>query len=211
MKFFLFLISGLIFFNGQTYGKNQKNQQIEELQTKMKSRKYTKLNFEQTRYKALRNKKEKSTGSAYFKLPDRFLWKLDNSSQQWIFDGVRLIHWNKANAFAVMYGNSAQKGRELRNIISLVTRFDTLKKNYEVKSSQLENKKLNLQLVPRKRTGDLDRVSVEFDVENLHISRLRLNFGGGNYSEFRFFNLDTKSFSDSKFRLPKGTKIETVN
>ena len=110
-----------------------------------------------------------------------------------------------------MYGNSAQKGRELRNIISLVTRFDTLKKNYEVKSSRLENKKLNLQLVPRKRTGDLDRVSVEFDVENLHISRLRLNFGGGNYSEFRFFNLDTKSFSDSKFRLPKGTKIETVN
>jgi outer membrane lipoprotein-sorting protein len=211
LKFFYILILSIFCLNLESYGKTLSNKELAKVQSKMKAHKFLKLSFEQTRYKALRKKEVKSKGSAYFKLPTQFLWQLENSPQKWIYNGKKLIHWDSSKGSAVMYGSSAQKGKELRDIISLVTRFDSLNKDYAINESKISNNLLKLLLVPKKSSGDLQSVNVEFDLKKSHISALKLNFGGGNFSKFRFYSPKTSKFSENKFRLPKGTKIQTVN
>ena len=207
----LFFILGVsVYFSSNIQAKPLSNQELAKIQAKMKAHKFVSLKFEQTRFKSLRKKEVKSTGSALFKTPNKFVWSLDHSQQAWIFDGRTLLHYDKVKKAAVGYGNTAAKGKELRKIIALVTRFDHLQKDYMINGAEQTGDILSLSMAPHHKTGELKSVEVKFDTDKHHITFLKLKFAAGNYSSFRFFGRDTKDISDATFSVPKGTKIKEV-
>lgn len=210
MRFFTYIILSVL-ISYSAFSKPVSEETVFSLQDKMKKNSYVELSFKQSRFKSLRKKTVTNHGKAYFKLPNKFVWSLNGSDQLWIYDGKNLLHYDQKKKAAVSYGNTASKGRELRKIISLVTRFDSLKADYNIESADLAGSKLKVFMTPKKPSADLESVNIEYNTDKNHISELRLNFTGGNYSNFSFHSLSTKKFSDKKFSLPKGVKIQTVN
>ena len=161
------------------------------------------------RYKAF-VKEVRTKGSAKFKMPNKFIWTLDGSSHVWMHDGKRLYHYDKSRNNAVTYGKTAQKGRQLSRIISLVTQAKVLQKNYKILEADLNGRNLKLSMVPKEMFGDLDSLDVNLSLTENFITSLRINFSGGNYSKFKFYDFSSKNIKDKDFSLPADTKIKVV-
>ena len=90
------------------------------------------VDFTQTQTKKLRGKSRTSLGKAYFKNPNLFRWQLlTPQKDEWIYDGKNLYNFIPDQNQAYKYEAKGSKGRELRQIIELVTHYSTLSESYD--------------------------------------------------------------------------------
>lgn len=213
-KLFIFksLISVIFLgFATSSFSIEVSKEDFKKMQSKMSSLKHLSLDFDQTRFRSLRNKKTLSKGNAFFSYPSKFVWNLEKSDYSWVYDGKSLMHYDKSKKTAVVYGKGASKGRELRNLIALVTRFDQLQKDYNIQSVNQTESTVDVKMSPKRPSADLESVEIKFNIKQSHISFLKLNFAGGNYSSFKFYGASKKKIPDSAYKLPEGTKVTSAN
>ena len=201
----------ILIFATSSFSVEVSKEDFQKMQSEMSSLKHLSLDFDQTRFRSLRNKKTLSKGKAFFSYPSKFVWNLEKSDYSWVYDGKSLMHYDKSKKTAVVYGKGASKGRELRNLIALVTRFDQLQKDYNIHSIDQTGSTLNVKMTPKRPSADLESVEIKFNIKQSHISFLKLNFAGGNYSSFKFYGASKKQIPDSAYKLPSGTKVTSAN
>lgn len=188
----------------------QQTQKLRKIQKKFSEKKQLHVQFEQILYKSLRKSTTKSRGEAFFSTGkiDQFHWKLTSPSQiEWIYNGRSLYNYNPKERSAIKYDERLSKGREIRQIIDMVLKFDTLLNFYQlIGYKEVSSKALELQLKP-KRKSDLRKVSLSLDLSKAYISKIVLLFQQKNSTTFRFSNPVWNTVKPQQFSLPIGTKI----
>ena len=180
--------------------------ELRSLQAKIQAHKFLSLNFQQSIYKKLRNKTIRNQGAAYFKKPSMFHWKFHHpEKEEWIYDGTKLFHYFPDKKVAQEYSAMASKGKNLREIVSMVLDFDSLLNRYSLDSSRKEQGRVVLSLKP-KQEGEITGVQLTIDNRAYYVREVKLFFEGGNNSTVQFSDPKYSELKDS-FRIPEGVKI----
>lgn len=181
-------------------------EELRKIQSQLQNYQTLSLDFNQTVYKKLRNKTLDNKGDVYFKKPQSFRWSFSNAQrEEWIYDGDSLLHYFPKKGYAHRYKAYAAKGKNLREIVSMVLDFDSLLTRYNVSSAFQQGKKVELSLKPKER-GEIERVEINLDLDKNFIQSVKLNFEGGNYSFFVFSNPRYLA-SEQGFTVPPKVKI----
>ena len=184
--------------------------EIEKLQSSLKSYPEMAIDFTQTQTKKLRGKKSTSLGKAYFKQPDLFRWQLVSPKKdEWIYDGKNLYNFIPDHQQASKYDANGAKGKELRQIVDLVTNFSTLSATYDFGEVKEEGELLVLSLTPKLK-GELNKVELTVSKMGFSPKSLVLQFQNDNPTRLDFSNLITSGVASSIFSIPKGVAIEAV-
>jgi outer membrane lipoprotein-sorting protein len=211
LKLFLAFAYFSFFSNGQSLaervlGKNE----IEKLQLSLKSQPEMSVDFTQTQVKKLRGKTSTSLGRAYFKQPDSFRWQLlSPKKDEWLYDGKDLYNFIPDRMQATRYDANGSKGRELRQIVDLVTNISSLTKSYDFGEVKEIGPLLELSLTPKAK-GELIGVMLSIQKDTLEPKSLILKFQNDNPTKLEFSKLSKGGLSDSTFSIPSGVTIETV-
>lgn len=185
-------------------------EEIIHLQKSFKSKSEISVDFTQTQTKKLRGKTRTSLGRAYFKAPDLFRWQLlSPQKDEWIFDGSHLYNFAPDQLLAYKYEAKGSKGRELRQIIELVSNYSTLEDSYNFLSVTEESNQVEIELQPKQK-GDLTGVTLKLNKATSEPKYLILKFANGNETRLDFANASSSTLSESTFSVPKDVKIETV-
>lgn len=183
-----------------------KIEDLRKIQAKLQDYRYLTLDFKQTIYKKLRDKTLSNQGEVYFKKPSSFRWVFKQSEpEEWIYDGSDLLHYFPSRGYAHRYKAQAAKGKNLKEIVSMVLDFNSLLERYKVSSSFQEGSIVNLTLDPKDR-GEITQVSLILNLATNSISEVKLSFEGGNRSVFAFSN---PRYNENKlgFGLPAKVKV----
>jgi len=184
--------------------------EIEKLQQSFKIQPEMSIDFTQTQVKKLRGKTSTSLGRAYFKQPDSFRWQLISPKQdEWLYDGKNLYNFIPDRLQATRYDANGTKGRELRQIVDLVTNISSLTKSYEFTEVKEVGPLLELTLTPKMK-GELAGVTLTIIKDSLEPKSLILRFQNDNPTKLEFSRLAKGGLSESTFSIPKGVSIETV-
>lgn len=184
--------------------------EIEKLQQSFKIQPEMSIDFTQTQVKKLRGKTSTSLGRAYFKQPDSFRWQLISPKQdEWIYDGKNLYNFIPDRLQATRYDANGSKGRELRQIVDLVTNISSLTKSYEFTEVKEIDPLLELTLTPKTK-GELAGVTLSIQKDSLEPKSLILRFQNDNPTKLEFSRLSKGGLSESTFSLPKGVSVESV-
>jgi len=184
--------------------------EIEKLQQSFKIQSEMSVDFTQTQVKKLRGKTSTSLGRAYFKQPDSFRWQLISPKQdEWLYDGKNLYNFIPDRLQATRYDANGSKGRELRQIVDLVTNISSLTKSYEFTEVKEVDSLLELTLTPKTK-GELAGVTLSLQKESLEPKSLILRFQNDNPTKLEFSHLSKGGLSESTFSLPKGVSVESV-
>lgn len=184
--------------------------EIEKLQQSFKIQSEMSIDFTQTQVKKLRGKTSTSLGRAYFKQPDSFRWQLISPKQdEWLYDGKSLYNFIPDRLQATRYDANGSKGRELRQIVDLVTNISSLTKSYNFTEVKEIDFLLELTLTPKTK-GELAGVTLSILKDSLEPKSLILRFQNDNPTKLEFSHLSKGGLSDSTFSLPKGVSVETA-
>lgn len=184
--------------------------EIEKLQASLKSYPEMAIDFTQTQTKKLRGKKSLSQGKAFFKQPDLFRWQLVSPKKdEWIYDGTNLYNYMPDRQQASKYDANGAKGKELRQIVDLVTNFSTLSASYEIGEVKEEADLLVLSLTPKSK-GELSKVELTVSKAGFSPKSLVLQFQNDNPTRLDFSNLVTTGVVSTIFTIPKGINVEAV-
>ena len=202
----LFLSSSGVSFAERLLGRAE----IEKLQQSFKIQSEMSIDFTQTQVKKLRGKTSTSLGRAYFKQPDSFRWQLISPKQdEWLYDGKNLYNFIPDRLQATRYDANGTKGRELRQIVDLVTNISSLTKSYDFTEVKEVSTLLELTLTPKTK-GELAGVTLSILKDSLEPKSLILRFQNDNPTKLEFSGMSKGGLSDSTFSLPKGVTVETV-
>lgn len=188
---------------------------VEELQTiqkKFKQYDYLSVSFQQTKFVSTRpNRPIKLTGQASFAKPARFRWVVNTKSGDdvFIFDGQSLIQYRGETG--TRYKSSGEQTKELSRIVELVMNFDSLLESYRPVKQERKGQKIELDLEPKVPSGDLERISVKYDMDENLLSYLKMSFKNRNSSIYEFSQPHTKPLMDSVFMPPKTVRIFDAN
>ena len=110
------------------------------------------VNFNQKTFRKLRKRTSKSSGSAYFIKPNKFIWKYHMPIKDtWIFDGSRFLSWTQGEKFALEYAQGSSKGKELRQVMNMILNFKKVQKDYQVEIiPHSPSQQITLLLTPKK-------------------------------------------------------------
>lgn len=179
-------------------------QDIRALQMKFKSFNHLEVKFFQNTYRSLRKKNTPSEGEAFFTKPNKFVWVIKKPREsQWKFDGKELNYFEEKTKKIVSYPADATKGRELRQIVDMVMNFDTLLKNFDLKSAKKVNDVVNISLTPKLKS-EIKKAVVEIETKSNFMRSLLLEFDHGNYSKIDFKFMSDKPIPESKYTIKKG-------
>ncbi len=208
-----FLVAGLIALSssGASFAERLLGRaEIEKLQQSFKIQSEMSIDFTQTQVKKLRGKTSTSLGRAYFKQPDSFRWQLISPKQdEWLYDGKNLYNFIPDRLQATRYDANGTKGRELRQIVDLVTNISSLTKSYDFTEVKEVSTLLELTLTPKTK-GELAGVTLSILKDSLEPKSLILRFQNDNPTKLEFSGMSKGGLSDSTFSLPKGVTVETV-
>lgn len=180
--------------------------ELRKIQSQLQNYQTLSLDFNQTVYKKLRDKTLANKGDVYFKKPQSFRWSFNNPQrEEWIYDGDSLLHYFPKKAYAHRYKAYAAKGKNLREIVSMVLDFDSLLQRYNVSSAFQRGKLVELSLAPKAK-GEIEGVELILDLDKNFIQSVKLNFEGGNYSFFAFSNPRYVA-SQQGFSIPAQVKV----
>lgn len=180
--------------------------ELRKLQLKLQEHKYLSMDFEQIIFKKLRKKTSKNKGEVHFRKPDSFHWKFSQADhEEWIYDGKTLFHYFPKKNIATRYKAQAAKGKNLREIVSIVLDFDSLLKRYSVVSSSQDKDLVKISLKPKDH-GEISQVQLSLDTKLNYMREVKLNFEGGNHSTFAFSNPKHSEIKNT-FSIPAPTKI----
>lgn len=205
----LFLVSvlGLSAAGQHAQAKEISQQEFEKIQKKHAAKKQISFDFTETRFTALRGHTTTSSGKASFKAPGKFHWKQTERASAWISNGSFYYQYDEREKSAIRYNADTERGRELKNILSLITNIGNLTSQYKIKSRRLVDKILTVEMEP-KSAGELVSVDVTFDTKRNFITSLEFLFRNKNKNTYQFSSFETGPVADARFELPKGTKVK---
>ncbi|MCY4381449.1 MAG: outer membrane lipoprotein carrier protein LolA [Proteobacteria bacterium] len=176
-------------------------------QKKMMQSKDLSLHWKQVQFKALRGRYIRSHGQGFFRQPKQFFWDMKSQNLAWVFDGQYLYHLDRSNNKGVKYGRQGSQSKEIMGFMAMITRFDKITEEYVVSSVKNDDKLLSFSLIPKLK-GDLNQVKVEYLKEKAIISKLHMNFVGGNYTTISFSQQSRAPLDSQVFALPKSVTIQ---
>ena len=159
------------------------------------------LSWEQSQYKALRKRWQRSFGKGFFQAPQRFRWDMNSLKQSWIFDGKRLIHVDHNKKEGLSYPISGSKGKEFLRFIALITHFEDLRREYRIQNLAESKELLKLSLKPY-QDHELSKVQVTYLKNKALIQSIRMDFVSGNHTTLTFSGQKRSPLSPPTFSLP---------
>ncbi len=201
---FLILLQSLF---AQTVTEND----LKTLQQKLGTLASLSSDFEQERYFASRpTRPVLSSGKAYFAKPGKFRWDLNPKKTQktneiLLYDGNFLyqLSENKGPKFPA----HSSRAKELLRIADLVLDFSVLTKDYKITRSARQKEFMELDLVPKITSNEIELITVKIDQTSGFIKYLKMLFTNKNSSTFNFSNVQINNVLPDKFNLPAGSTI----
>lgn len=174
------------------------------------------LSFAQKTYRSLRDTEHNYLGQVYLISTGKFYWQLQPIKKKktdiLIFDGKSLFSFSKGAQYAIRYPADNSKGKELEQLVNMMSDFDSLLTQYSVSSSYQINQEIHLSLIPKSKS-EITKVDLVVDLvqsgknKTVHIKSLVLHFQNKNYTSFKFSNHKKEKVDLSRLKLPKGIKI----
>ena len=199
-----------LFFSSLSSGMTM--DELKSLAGKIKSHEYLSLDFTQQAYRAIRDRTSTIKGVAQFKAPAKFRWNIVHPlKDEWRYNGASLFHVVPEQNILAECGPEDGKGKELREIIQIVTDFNMLIQKYDISKAEKKKNLVYLTLKPRSPVG-IDYLTVEYHTEKRHVTNLGIYFdkerstAKQNYSIFNFTNPRSESIPEALFTKPKGKK-----
>ena len=183
-------------------------QDLLALQSGLKLKDSVSLEFSQVRYSALRKKNISSKGKAVLIKPEKFRWSFITPAQhELIYDGSSLLVYYPEEKSATRYGLKASKGKEIKEIVSMVLNLKDLLSSYSISKAQKDRESIFLLLYPKKKLANLDKVSLKVSLEEKIVTDLTLFFKGGNYLKMNFSKFSFAKVNPNILSVPSKTKI----
>lgn len=169
------------------------------------------VNFTQTVYTKLRNRKHSRSGQAYFSKPAKFRWNFEDPRtglEEFYFDGKTLTHFKEQDKLVTHYRANIGLARELREVVNLILDPKALFERYQVVSSEKENRLTHIKLSPRTALAtDIQELKVTVSDQSRYVQTVRILYMDENYTEFAFENPVEKVNSPSLFRFSRKGKF----
>ena len=174
------------------------------------------VEFEQTSFRKLRNKKISRTGSALFSQPNKFKWVYTDKLlgiEEYYYDGSRFSHFVQRENLLTIYGSDTGLGKELQKIVDLILNTKDLLESYQPSDVKKLDTMTEVTLNPKDpMQSDIERIFIKISNKKKYIEQVKLSYQDGNYTAFVFSNPKTSPISASlyKFNGPKTVKIRTL-
>lgn len=200
--------------------RNLSLKEVKALQKDMQVYDAMSLLFKETLYRHLRKKTLYKKGSAYFIKPNKFKWQVEPVSKKakslgkeiWLYDGKDLLQYSTKENYAVRYKSNIAKGKELKQLVDMITDLKALLESYTFKSAHEKDNFVTVNLEP-KGSSDIRSVSLILSWKFLKkrkqvfMKNLSLFFKDNNSTSFEFYESKKEKVDLAKLKLPKGVKV----
>lgn len=179
---------------------------LKKIQQNIQLSKFLKIDFTQTSVSGLRGRKTVREGKAYFLSPDKFNWMLETPVKEYkIFDGTSYIEYSPDTLKAIQHSPQGKQVEQLRQIVDVVMKFDSLLKNYNLISAY-RNQLVYIKLSP-KIQNDIKEISLTLDEKSSTVTNVTLDMVNKNKLIHDFRNPIMTPFSPELFKIPANVKV----
>ncbi len=150
------------------------------------------VDFSQTIYKKLRNRKINRSGTAYFSKPNFFRWNFMSEqlgSEEFYYNGKTLTHFRANEKLVTNYNANIGLARELNEVVSLVLDPQTLSNRYDLVNSSKAKGQTVLTLRPRVGAAtDISQIEIKISDQEKYVRGIKIEYMDENYTQFVFKN-----------------------
>lgn len=190
-------------------------EELKKIEARLQERETFEVKFSQVLKTGLRNREAQSRGSATFGKPNLFRWSLEHPTrQEMIFDGTTLIQYDKDARAATKLAPTAEKRRELEEVIAAATSIDVLLGKYDLEKSEKDTAtgNITLNLKPKSASQGIKSIALRVSAAQNFIEMVHLQFSDGTSNRISFSNpLPVKRTPDTfHFSAPAGVKVSEM-
>lgn len=187
---------------------------LKKIEVKLQERETFEVKFSQVLKTGLRKREALSRGSAIFGKPNLFKWSLEYPvRQEMIFDGTSLIQFDKDAKAATKLAPTADKRRELEEVIAAATSIDILLSKYELEKSDKDAaNNVTLNLKPKTAAQGIKAITLKVSSDKNFVEVVHLDFSDGSSNHITFANPQPVKRNPDTFRFapPTGVKVSEM-
>lgn len=202
------------FFSTLSLGAEASKEDLKKIETKLQERETFSVSFSQQLKTGLRKREAMSRGNAVFGKPNLFRWVLEHpAKQEMVFDGTSLVQFDKDARAATKLAPTADKRRELEEVIAAVTSLDVLLSKYNLEKSEKEaSGDVALNLKPKNTAQGIKSIALHISVAKNFVDLVHLEFSDGSSNHIVFSNPQPvqRTADTFKFVPPPGVKISEM-
>ena len=153
---------------------------------------HIRVDFDQTVYKKLRDRKLNRSGRAYFTKPNKFRWNFSSKKlgdEEFYYDGQKLTHYRAAEKTVTNYNANIGLAKELNEVVSLVLNPQNLYNRYDIVDSKSTTGQTKIALKPRGGVAtDVKAIAIVINDEKKFVEDIKITYMDDNYTTFAFKN-----------------------
>lgn len=186
-----------------------------ELQKKheqlFKDVKHLSVDFEQTVYKKLRDRKLERSGNAYFSQPNSFRWNFSSKKlgdEEFYYNGKKLTHFRASEKTVTNYNTNIGLAKELNEVVQLVLSPQNLYDRYEVTDTKSKGAQTEIALKPKPgNTTDIKTIGIVINDKQKFVETVKITYMDNNYTKFKFANPKFSTNKPDLFRFTRKGKF----
>ena len=189
--------------------------ELKKIEKKLQERETFEVKFSQQLKTGLRKREALSRGTAIFGKPNLFRWVLEHpAKQEMIFDGTSLVQYDKDAKAATRLAPTADKRRELEEVIAAATSIEVLLNRYDLEKSgrDASSGNVSLTLKPKTSSQGIKSISLKISAIQNFVEVVNLEFsdGSSNYIAFSNPQILKRNANTFKFVPPSGVKVSEM-